>query len=172
MKTTAKYIRKLRNEDGNIEITFEVRNIMSQEELKELEKEKIYLLDIEEKKSKKTNQQNRYLWKLCNLIAEKMNYDNDELEIYCNAIENAGIKADYIMALPETEEILKKQFRVVKKLETRDYNGIEMNVYKLYVGSSKYNREQETKIIDYLLDIAEKLGINNKFWEEVLKDEK
>lgn len=172
MKALAKYIRKSINENENIEITFEIADIITSEEIKLLNKEKIYLLDIEERKKKKTLQQNKFVWKLCQLIAKKLNDDNDELDVYCNAIEFAGVKADFVMGLPEIEETLKKQFRVVKIVEKREYNEKEMYVYKIFYGSSKFNKEEEAKIIEYLLYLAEKLDINTEFWEGVLKNER
>lgn len=169
MKTLATYKRKSINEDGDLEITFAISNYYSKKETDTLEKDKIYTLDIEEKKGKKTVQQNRYFWKLCSLIAQKMNKDTDVMDIYCNALEKASIKFDYIMALPEAEEILTKYYRVVKVVDTREYNGKEMNVYQIFTGSSKFNKEEEGKIIDYVLDLAEKLGLNTDYWSEMIK---
>ena len=168
MKTLGKYKRKSINEDGDVEITFAISNYYSQQESNTLEKDKLYSLDIEEKKDKKTLQQNRYFWKLCTLIAEKMNKDTDIMDIYCRALEQASIKFDYIMALPEAEETLKKHYRVVKIIEEREYNGTLMYVYQLFSGSSKFNKEQEGKIIDYVLDLASKLELNIDYWKGML----
>lgn len=169
MKTLGTYKRKSINEDGDLEITFAISNYYSKKECGLLEKDKLYNLDIEEKKGKKTLQQNRYFWKLCSLIAEKMNKDTDVIGIYCDALKNASIKFDYIMALPEAEETLKKHYRVVRIIEERNYNGQLMYVYQLFAGSSKFNKEEEGKIIDYILDLAEKLDINTDYWEEMIK---
>lgn len=168
MKCLGKYKRKSINEDGDVEITFAISNYYSQQECEILEKDKLYSLDIEEKKEKKTVQQNRYFWKLCSLIAEKMNSDTDVMDIYCRALEKASIKFDYIMALPEAEETLKKHYRVVKIIEEREYNGTTMYVYQLFSGSSKFNKEQEGKIIDYVLDLASRLDINIDYWREMI----
>jgi hypothetical protein len=147
MKALGTYKRKVINEDGDLEITFAISNYYSKKECELLQKDKVYSLDIEEKKGRKTLQQNRYFWKLCTLIAEKMNKDTDIIDIYCRALEKASIKFDYIMALPEAEETLKKHYRVVKIIEEREYNGATMYVYQLFSGSSKFNKEQEGKIM-------------------------
>lgn len=169
MKCLGKYKRKSINEDGDVEIIFAISNYYSQKECETLEKEKLYSLDIEEKKEKKTVQQNRYFWKLCSLIAQKQNSDTDVMDIYCRALEKASIKFDYIMALPEAEETLKKHYRVVKVIEEREYNGTTMYVYQLFSGSSKFNKEQEGKIIDYVLDLASKLDLNIDYWREMVR---
>ena len=169
MKALGVFKRKSINEDGDVEITFSISNYYSQKECDLLEKKQIYSIDIEKKKENKTLQQNRYFWKLCSLIAEKMNNDTDVMNIYCNALKKASVKFDYIMALPETESTLKKYYRVVELVDTREYNGKTMNVYQLFEGSSKFNKEEESKIIDYVLDLASQLDINVDYWSEMLK---
>ena len=169
MKTLGIYRRKSINEDGELEITFSISDYYSKKECELLEKDMMYSLDIEKKKDNKTLQQNRYFWKLCTLIAEKMNKDTDIMNIYINALKSASVKFDYIMALPDTESTLKKYYRVVEIVDTRNYNGKEMNVYRVFEGSSKFNKEEEGKIIDYVLDLASKLDINIDYWSEMLK---
>lgn len=169
MKTLGTYKRMSINEDGDLEITFSISNYLSKKECQLLKKEQIYSLDIEEKKGRKTLQQNRYLWKLCSLLAQKINADNDAINIYCDALVNASIKCEYYMGLPEAEKTLKKTYRVVRQVDKRDYNGVEMIVYQVFSGSSKFNKEEEGKIIDYLLDLAVQNGINIDYWEEMLK---
>ena len=169
MKALGVFKRKSINEDGDTEITFSISNYYSQKECDLLENNTTYSIDIEKKKENKTLQQNRYFWKLCSLIAEKMNNDTDVMNIYCNALKKASVKFDYIMALPETESTLKKYYRVVELVDTREYNGKTMNVYQLFEGSSKFNKEEESKIIDYVLDLASQLDINVDYWSEMLK---
>ena len=168
MKMIGKYARKATNEDGDLEVTFVVSNYCSKRECELLDREKTYSLDIEERKGRKTLQQNRYFWKLCSLIAQKMNKDTDVMKIYCDALENASIKFDYIMALPEAEETLRKYYRVVRVVEQREYNGKKMNVFQLFTGRSKFNKEEEGKIIDYVLDLAQKLEINIDYWKGMM----
>jgi hypothetical protein len=43
-----------------------------------------------------------------------------------------------------------------------------MYIYQLFSGSSKFNKEQEGKIIDYVLDLASRLDINVDYWKEML----
>lgn len=169
MKTLGTYKRMSVNEDGDLEITFAISNYLSKKECQLLKKEQIYSLDIEEKKDRKTLQQNRYLWKLCSLLAQKINGDNDAMNIYCDALVNASIKCEYYMALPEAEKTLKKAYRVVRQVDKRNYNGVEMIVYQVFAGSSKFNKEEEGKIIDYLLDLAEVNEMNIDYWEGMIK---
>ena len=168
MKMLGKYVRKVTNEDGDLEITFAISNYYAKRECELLDKEKVYSLDIEERKGRKTLQQNRYFWKLCSLIAEKMNKDTDVMEVYCNALAHASSKFDYVMALPEAEDTLKKYYRVVRVVDEREYNGKKMNVFQVFTGSSKFSKQEEAKIIDYVLDLASKLEINIDYWKGMM----
>jgi len=116
-----------------------------------------YSIDIKPYKSKRSTEQNCLMWAIIQKIAQVTG--NDEMDVYCSGLEELNIQADFFMGLPETEHILKKQFRAVKIMENRMYNGKLMTVFKCYTGSSKFDTAEMTQLIDYFLKLAEDAGI-------------
>lgn len=165
MKCLGVYKRKVINENGNLEITFEIDNYYSKREAEGLQKDVKYNLDIKEVKRQRSLQSNNLFWALCGELAKVMNDDNDEWDIYCNAIENASTNFEYVGCTPQAFDMLKKSFRVVKLIEERE----KMNIYKVFVGSSQFNQEEMNRIIDYVLDLAAKNNLNTPYWRELLK---
>lgn len=117
----------------------------------------LYTLDIKPYKSKRSTEQNCLMWAIIQAIAKKTG--NDEMDIYCAGLEEVNIQADFIMGLPEIEDMLRRQFRAVKIMENRIYNGKNMTVFKCYTGSSKFNTEEMTKLVDFFLKLAQDVEI-------------
>ena len=53
-------------------------------------------------------------------------------ECYCIMLEEANVAYDYLLALPEAEPMLKKTFRVVRKIDEREVNGKTLNISILH----------------------------------------
>lgn len=116
MNIYGEYVRRSIDENGDIELTFKIHNYRDKEISKELEKEVIYKIGLTVAKSKRTLEQNALMWELIHEInnARGTNRANDDFDIYLEALQRAGVKTEYIAALPETEETLKKQFRAIQ----------------------------------------------------------
>ena len=65
------------------------------------------------------------------------------------------------MCIPEALSTFKKEFRAVKEVERREYNGKEMVVCKCFTGSSKYNSKEMSLLIEGILDTLSEMGIND-----------
>ena len=74
-------------------------------------------------------------------------------------LEEANVAYDYLLALPEAEPMLKKTFRVVRKIDEREVNGKVLNMYQYFIGSSKFNTQEMTELIEATLDKLAELGI-------------
>lgn len=161
---------KFRTTNGGV-VTFDISNFRHVEELNNLEADKLYSIEIKEAKSKRSLQQNAYLWALLSEIDRAVNGErsNDEWSIYIDALERAGAKCEYIGALPETEQLLKENFRAIKFIKKIDLNGVDGNMYKVFIGSSKMDSKEMGVLIDAVLDMAEEIGIEISYWNEVLK---
>lgn len=120
-------------------------------------KEDNKLYEIKEYKTKRSLEQNKMLWKLIHLIAKKTY--QDDMDVYIGILEKADAKSDYIIAMPETENELKKNFRAVKFIRQQIVNKTTMNVYKVYIGSSKMNTKEMTELLDITLQICAKYQI-------------
>lgn len=168
-KIIGNYLRKVTNEDGNLEITFEISNYNYKKYCQMLEK-KAYSLEINEVKSKRSINQNNYMWALIHEIAQHPNASsNDEWDMYCILLSMANAKSTYIACLEDAVETLKKEVRALQILgyEKRE-NGTRWARCKVFVGSSKMNKEEMGKLIDTTLDYAEQLGIDTVYYRDVL----
>lgn len=170
MKIIASFENLLRDFDGNGIASFCIKNFTHKNMIQGLECGKEYAIEIKEIKSKRSLQQNKYLWALLHEIDVAMNgKPTDEYEIYCMCLERANAKFDYIGCLPEAEQALKENFRAVKYIKDIDLNGKQGRMYKVFIGSSKMNVKEMNILIDAVLDVAEKVGVETDYWKEVLK---
>ena len=168
MKAVGKINKRVVNEDGNLEITFEINNLHLQEQLKTLDKTKNYTIDIEEVKSNRSVYQNNLMWKIIHDIAIARGGDRaseDDWNIYLEALERAGAKFEYIAVLPQAESILKKHFRAVKLMNSFEHKGKTFNQYKVYHGSSKLNSKEMTTLIEMVKDMAVESGVDISVYE-------
>jgi len=123
-----------------------------------LELGKDYALEIKPYKSSRSLKQNALLWGLIQQMSDETG--NDPMDIYVSALESANAKFEYIAALPQTEDSLRKVFRAVKPISTFMSNkGVEMVTYKCWIGSSRFDKDEMTKLIDYVLQKASEMGI-------------
>ena len=104
----------------------------------ELPQDKFY--EVKEAKSQRSLQQNKMLWELIHKIAQEQG--QDDIEVYCQALEKADAKSDYIITSCEMETSLRKTFRGVKFIRIQEVNNKECYVYKVYLGSSKMNTKE------------------------------
>lgn len=157
MKVVGKVIKRVINEDNNLEVTIEVPNLFHQEQVKELAKEKEYRFEIDEVKQVRSIYQNNLMWKLIHEIAIARGTDRaseDDWSIYLEALERAGAKFEYIAVLPQAESILKEQFRAVKLMNSFEHKSKIFNQYKVYYGSSKLNTKEMANLLEVVKDMA------------------
>ena len=99
MKIIGKIKDILQDMRGNAQVTFTIGNVLHQEMLKELSPDKEYSIEIKEIKSKRSIEQNRFLWLLMHEIDKVMNGKaSDEMGVYIMCLERANAKFDYIGA--------------------------------------------------------------------------
>lgn len=170
MKITGTLRDTFRTQNGGI-VTFDLANFRHVEMLKELQADKLYSIEIKEAKSKRSLQQNAYLWALLSEIDKKVNGErsNDEWSIYIEALERAGAKCEYIGAFPETETALKENFRAIKKIKKIDLNGKSGWMFKVFLGSSKMDKAEMGELIDTVLDMAVEVGIDTDYYSNLLR---
>ncbi len=121
-------------------------------------------MEIETKpyKSQRSLEQNRLLWALLGKMANALSGNKRKVsteECYCAMLEEANVSYDYLLALPEAEPMLKKTFRVVRKIDERVVKGKKLNMYQYFIGSSKFNTQEMTELIETTLDKLAELGI-------------
>lgn len=125
----------------------------------DLELDKEYSMEIKEVRSHRTLQQNKYMWALIHEIAHHESMNQSEIEVYTLALEEANAKYIYLLGTPEVEDELKKNFRAVRVVRPTIENGKEFIVYKCFIGTSKMDTKEMTKVVDIIIAWAEELGI-------------
>ena len=153
MRTIVKVKQVFRNIKNKM---FLIENLFSDLDV-DLEKE--YSLELKEVKSKRTLQQNKYMWALIHSIAHHESMNQNEVEIYSLALEEANSKYIYLMGTPEAEDELRKNFRAVRVVRPTVENGKEFIVYKCFIGTSKMDTKEMKKVLDIIIAWAEELGI-------------
>lgn len=152
MKTVGKYIGSLFDKSGDLHITFKVPRYNARG--LDLSEDKDYRLDINLVKQKRSIEQNALLWKLLNTL--ELVTREESWDWYCKALEETNVHFDYLLGLPEIEEMLRKQFRAVKVMGKRivvdeQGNEKELIAYKIFEGSSKYTVKEMNELIDTVL---------------------
>lgn len=125
----------------------------------DIEPNKEYVLELKETRSKRSLQQNKFMWALIHRIADHKDMNMKEIEIYTSALEEANAKYIYLMGIKEAEDELRKNFRAVKVVRPTIENGKEYIIYKCFVGSSKLDTKEMNKLLDIIISWAEELGI-------------
>lgn len=126
-------------------------------ELLKLDMDKLFIVEVKEPKSKRSLEQNKLLWSLIHKIA-KATYQ-DDMEIYCTALERADALSDYVITATDMENSLRKSFRGVKFIRMQEVNGKECYVYKVYLGSSKMSIKEMTELLEIVFQMCGELGI-------------
>ena len=108
-------------------------------------------------KDKKTLQQNRYMWELISQIAQKQN--QDEMEVYCQALQEANAKYTWLEGLPEIKEKLLQVYRAVQITRYEERFGKQFAIFKCYEGTSKYDKQEMMELLEIIIGWAEELDI-------------
>lgn len=123
----------------------------------QLDLNKVYLVEVKERKEKRSNEQNRMLWKLIHQIAKYTH--QDDMDVYCSCLERADALSDYVITIDDIEDKLRKNFRGVRFVRRQELNGVNCYVYKVYLGSSSMSTKEMTQLIDVCNQICAELGI-------------
>lgn len=162
MKIVGKFLKRVTNEEGNVELTLLIENYRNREIIKDLEKDKDYRITFNIVKSKRSIEQNNLMWAIIHEIAVARGGEragNDDWDIYLEALERAGAKYEYIAVLPQAEKLLKETYRAVKRMNSFEMNGTTFNSYKVYYGSSKMDTKEMSILMETVLDMAAENGI-------------
>lgn len=127
------------------------------QELMKLDMTKEYSCEIKEPKSKRSLEQNRLLWTLINKIAKHT--CQDDMEVYCTALERADALSDYVITATDMENALRKSFRGVKFIRMQEVNNKDCYVYKVYLGSSKMSIAEMTELLEIVFQMCAELEI-------------
>ena len=114
-------------------------------------------VEIKKVKDKKTLQQNRYMWELIGQIAKKQH--QDEMDVYCMALQEANAKYTWLKGFPEIKEDLLKVFRAVQITRYETEGSKRLAIFKCYEGTSKYDKKEMMELLEIIICWAEELNI-------------
>ena len=158
----ARYLRRSRNEDGHTEIVLELSSVRDEVIIEEIEKA-LYRVSMTPVKSKRSLDQNAYLWTLLHDISVARNGElatsESDWEVYIEALERAQAKFEYVACLPEAYELLKQQFRATKIMNEFEHNGKTFIQAKVFYGSSKMDVKEMAKLLDTVIMMAQAEGV-------------
>lgn len=165
------------NRDGDITALFTIpkKQICAfQNFFNKLKENKLYDIEIKEHREIRSQNANKYMWVLCQKIAEKLteeqNITHTKEDVYRSSIRDIGVYKDN-----EFDEITSKTFRTAwEKLGTGwiteqvDFSSDGNNlVIRFYYGSSTYNTKQMSKLINNLVEECKEYGIETLPPEEL-----
>ena len=139
-----------------------------------LDPNKVYAIEIKEKKKKRSLDQNAMYWAVLTQVAKKLNISNPRchnlmLRRY-GVPERYGDQAVYVV-LPDTDEAAERAAEAETyhlKPTSQVKAGKDGNNYRTYLllrGSSTYDSGEMSRLVNGLLDEAKELGIE-MIWEE------
>lgn len=133
--------------------------------VEELDNNKIY--ELKEYKEKRSNQANKYFWKLLSEICLEMGLD--VIEEYKKRVRGLGIFKQWELKRNEvkTFNIAWSSQGIAWFVDIVDYAPYEKVLVNAYYGSSSYNTKQMAKLIDGVVQDAEAIGIETKSPNEI-----
>ena len=171
IKLIGNFVRKSRNEDGDLEITFSLPNVMYEKYAQSLEKQP-YSVVLSDVKEIRTNEQNKLLWALIRDIAKHENsFSHDDWDVYCGMLRLSKAKYTYVTVLKEGKEALAQAHgvRAVEWLGTEEReNGKIFYKARIFLGSSQMSTKEMSVLIDKTIEYAEQLGIDTEYYKEGL----
>lgn len=145
-------------ESGRLQLTFEINETTARSQVDAIagcEKLRIEAVQFREKRSLDAN---RYCWKLCDKIAQRIRSTKEE--VYRDAIRSVGVFSDVVVYADAVESLVNGWERNGTGwfAETVD-NVAEMKTIRLYYGSSTYNTQQMARLIDEIINYCKDVGV-------------
>lgn len=170
-KFIASKISRVTDEENNVIVQLKVSGYnrvsaeMAVSENKQFEE---ITVEVKKKSSNRSLDQNALLWAMLSEIALHTAGSKEKRvveQIYCAILEEAQAHYEYILAPKETEDGLRKAFRVIREIGQREVidpkgNKRKGTLYQCFVGSSKYDTKEMTELIETALNKCAELGID------------
>lgn len=109
------------------------------------------LLEVKPYKEKRSLSANAYFWQLCSQMAAKLRSTKEA--VYLLMLRDAGQFID-VEVVPEAVEMLQRVYRYTEVMG--ESNRV---MVRCYLGSSGYNTEEMSALIDHTVEEAKALGI-------------
>lgn len=151
----------VKNSKGDVIVSFAIENYSQQQLVNQLKEQK-YSLEIKQYYDKRSLEQNRMLWHNLQIISEELG--QDIMKTYCDLLERADAKSDFVITAFEMSEQLRKSFRGVRFIKMQEVNGKDCYIYKVYLGSSKMDKKEMSQLLEISFDLLAELGIEREYY--------
>jgi PAS domain-containing protein len=142
------------NSDGSAVITLQTDKRI----LDLIEDRDYYTVEIKEYRNDRSLRQNRLMWALLEIMARAQGQSS--WDCYLDVLERFGARYEYLMVLPQAVPLVKQQFRAVREVEYREYNGVTMTILKCFYGSSTFDTKEFSTLVDGILDLLAEMDIH------------
>jgi hypothetical protein len=160
MKVVAQYKGHMFDDKHHKELRLLVSNYQHMKYLDDLELDKQYSIEIKEIKSKRSINQNSLLWELLHKLEQHTH--EPAIDWYVKSLIDTGAIAEYVWAMEKTEDSLRKQFRAVIRVKPHKIGDSDGWLYRVIVGSSKFNVEEMNRLIDTVLRYCNEHNIDTE----------
>lgn len=155
-------------------VTFWTHDIQELDELIAKYREKPLHVEFKPIRKKRSINANDYLWVLVDQIAGVINSTKNE--VYRKAVREVGVFSDLAIQRKELPNFIQYWTSqgigyMVDIFDSglADNKGEPMKRIRVYLGSSKYDTEQMSRLIDYIVDEAKGLGIQTETPDEIAR---
>lgn len=161
MEVTGRFDSASLSLDGKLRITFEISDkdkaLQEIDAIKDVDK---LTIAAKKQRAKRSLDANAYFWLLCDRMAKRLN--SDKWTIYLLQLSKYGVFADLAVD-PEAVPLLKSKFRYVETLAASD----EVMRVRCYFGSSTYNTQEMSDLINGTVSDANGLGVDTMTPDEI-----
>lgn len=131
--------------------------VTMEEEISKIIPDKTYTVEIKLKRKERSLNANAALWVLLGEMAEKLHTNKDEL--YLEMLSRYGVFT-HIVVKPNVVDRVKGEWRTVRELGEVTVNGKTGVQLQCYFGSSTYDTQEFTRLLDGVISEAKEMGIN------------
>ena len=140
---------------GNIyQITTKLMNLPAEDKLK--------IFEVKEYKEKRSLSQNAYFWKLCSLLADKLNLSKEE--IHFNMLKDYGQRK--VLPIPIKVDAT-DLFDYYEEIGFTEYQKAKFIMYAVYKPSHKMNTDEMRILLNGVITECENVGIPTMTIEEL-----
>lgn len=113
---------------------------------------------IKQAKHKRSKNANDYFWEIVGQMAEKLGTSKEE--VYFEQLKKYG--QGITVTVKSEVDLSKAGFKYYEKLKDGLLNGDKYTAYRLYIGSSQYNTQEMSALIDGTVQDAKEMGIQTE----------
>ncbi len=135
---------------------FNVPQVLADDLNKLVNKDCVKSIEIKEKRKSKTKNANSALWALMNEMAIKLK--NTDVEVYHMMLRRYGTK-EYYIAPQGAKPLLEKAYKIVEAVKDMTINDKDAEQFRCIRGSSTYDREEFSVLLDGTIQDAAELNV-------------